>query len=125
HFFYEADRKRENTTRYKEKLRAHFHFVVVGKFQRTTPCYNVDAIRAVLTESISSTWANNLRHAAAHPTVSKSPSPLFWFTSSELFTGAAGSSSGRALPFYLREPETVFKKIWHSPTHEQPFSLLD
>src|SRR6266567_5162808 len=48
HFFYEADRGTENTTRYKLKLRAHWHFIVKQQRQRTEPVYNVPAIRAVL-----------------------------------------------------------------------------
>src|SRR4029079_7073999 len=76
HFLYEADRGTENTTRFKLKLRAHYHFVVAQKRPRTTPCYMVPAIRAVLTESTSMRWAHNLREAAKHPIVSGKPSPL-------------------------------------------------
>ena len=35
HFFYEADRGTENTTRFRMKLRAHYHFVVKQNRQRS------------------------------------------------------------------------------------------
>src|SRR5207302_1489681 len=77
HFFYESDRGTENTTRYKLKLRAHWHFIVKQNRQRAVRPYNVHAIRAVLTESTTSQWAHNLRLAAKEPIVSPRPSPLF------------------------------------------------
>ncbi|PWT96843.1 MAG: hypothetical protein C5B51_32450 [Terriglobia bacterium] len=45
HFFYEADRGSENTSRYKLKLRAHWHFIVKHNRHRQDP-YNVHSIRA-------------------------------------------------------------------------------
>ena len=47
--------------------------------------YGVKRIRAVLVESIEDHWTNELRLHARHPLVSGSkPSPLFWFTTSDL-----------------------------------------
>jgi hypothetical protein len=124
HFLYEADRKTENTTRYKLKLRAHWQFTVKQQLQRTMACYNVHAFRAVLTESIDTSWSNTLRLAAREPIVSGKPSALFWFTSSEALTGPLPASGPRK-PRYLDEPELVFRRIWHSPVGDKPFSLLD
>jgi hypothetical protein len=124
HFLYEADRGTENTTRYKLKLRAHWHFIVKRGLQRTTPCYNVHSIRAVLTESMTSQWAQNLREAARHPIVSPKPSPLFWFTTSELFTKPTAAGK-RTVPLYLQQPEVIFKRIWANPTEERLFNLAD
>src|SRR5262249_29799912 len=59
HFLYEADRGTENTTRYKMKLRAHWHFIVKQNLHRLSP-YKVHGIRAVLTESTGMQWAHNL-----------------------------------------------------------------
>ncbi len=56
--------------------------------------------------------------------VSPKPSPLFWFTTSEAFTGPLPASGPRK-PRYLDEPELILKRIWHTPTHDKPFSLLD
>jgi hypothetical protein len=61
-------------------------------------------VRAVLTETVDDDWAEALRQAANHVTVSGSkPSPLFWFTTPRLFvqevpTGeGAGSQPSRLL----------------------------
>jgi len=123
HFLYEADRGTENTSRYKIKLRAHWHFIVKHQLQRQAP-YSVHAIRAVLTESLTNRWAQNLREAARHPIVSGKASPLFWFTSSELLTKPTPNGA-RSIPLYLKEPETIFKRIWANPSEEKFFSLLD
>jgi len=122
-FMYEADRGTENTTRYKMKLRAHFHFIVKSQMQRQAP-YNVHGIRAVLTESIGKQWAQNLREAARDPIVSGKPSPLFWFTTSELLTKPTPAGK-RTIPLYLKEPEVIFKRIWANPSEAKFFSLLD
>jgi hypothetical protein len=66
----EADRGTENTSRFKMKLRAHFHFIVKQQRQRSTPVYSVPAIRAVLTASTTSQWAQNLRESARRPIIS-------------------------------------------------------
>lgn len=123
-FMYEADRGTENTTRYKMKLRAHWHFTVAQKLQRTTPCYNVPSIRAVLTESTGMQWASNLREAAKHPIVSPKPSPLFWFTTSELLTKPTPAGK-RTVPLYLVKPEVIFQNIWASPVADKFLNLAD
>ena len=124
HFFYEADRGTENTTRFKMKLRAHWHFIVKQNLHRTMGCYNVHGIRAVLTESTTSQWAHNLRQAAKENVVSPKPSPLFWFTTSELLTKPTASGK-RTLPLYLVQPEVIFKRIWADPVQDKFFNLAD
>lgn len=121
HFFYEADRHRTDTNKYNKKLRAHFHFAVKQK-ERLKEAYGLNRIRAVLTETIDDEWAERLRAAANHVTVSGSkPSPLFWFTTSRLFTQA---SDGKE-PTYLTRPEIIFKKIWATPVDDTLHSLID
>ena len=113
HFFYEADRHRTDTTKYNKKLRAHFHFVV--KQKRHREFYDIQRVRAVLTEKVDDEWAERLRQAAGHVTVSGSKaSPLFWFTTSRLFVEEAmvqDNGRQRALPMYLRYPDMVMRKI--------------
>jgi hypothetical protein len=126
HFFYEADRHRTNTHRFNKKLRGHFHFVVKQKLHQKM--YGIDRIRAVLTETVDDQWAERLREAAGHQTVSGSkPSPLFWFTTSRLFSERPPnqSSGSRGLPAYLRKPEVVLSKIWASPVDDTLYSLGD
>jgi hypothetical protein len=125
HFFYEADRHRTNTHKYNKKLRAHFHFVV--KQKKHQQVYGIKRIRAVLTETIDDEWAEVLRQAANHVTVSGSkPSPLFWFTTSRLFVEEApATGEARALPTYLRQPDIVLRKIWASPLDDTFHSLID
>ena len=75
-------------------------------------------IRAVLIESIDSSWANHLRVNARQPFVSGSkPSPLFWFTTSELFESKI-SGNGKEQPLYLATPEVIFRNIWATPEQE-------
>lgn len=124
HFFYEADRGTENTTRFKMKLRAHFHYIVKQQRQRTDSCYAVHGIRAVLTESTGMQWAQNLREAARHLIVSPKPSPLFWFTTSEVLTKPKAHGS-RQVPRYLLEPEVIFERIWADPIENKFFNLAD
>jgi hypothetical protein len=125
HFFYEADRHRTNTHKYNKKLRAHFHFVV--KQKRHQQVYGIKRVRAVLTETIDDEWAEALRQAANHVTVSGSkPSPLFWFTTSRLFVEEAQTAGqARALPTYLQQPDIAFRKIWASPVDDRFHSLID
>lgn len=111
HFFYEADRGTENTTRFITKLRAHFHFIVSQRLHRTTAPYNVPAIRAVLTETTNKGWAKQLWLAAQSPIINKQPSPLFWFTPSDLLFSDP-DETGKTTPLFLDQPELVFKKIW-------------
>ena len=127
HFFYEADRHRTNTHKYNKKLRAHFHFVV--KQKRQQQFYGTNRIKAVLTETVDDDWAEALRQAANHVTVSgPKPSPLFWFTTSRLFMQDAPTMEAertRALPTYLKQPDIVFRKIWASPVDDTLHSLID
>ena len=82
------------------------------------------AIRAVLIETADSQWAHNLREAAKENLVSNSPSPLFWFTTSEVFTKPVANGD-RTLPLYLEQPEIIFKRIWASPAEGRFLSLSD
>lgn len=127
HFFYEADRHRTDTNKYNKKLRAHFHFVVKQKQHREF--YDIQRVRAVLTETLDDEWAERLRRASRHVTVSGTkPSPLFWFTTSRLFTEEAMvqvNGRARALPMHLRHPEAVIRKIWASPVDDTLHSLID
>lgn len=122
-FFYEADRHRTNTHKYNKKLRAHFHFVV--KQKKHQQIYGIKRVRAVLTETIDDEWAEALRQAANHVTVSGSkPSPLFWFTTSRLFVQESIAGT-RASPIYLQQPDIVFRKIWATPVDDTFHSLID
>jgi hypothetical protein len=126
-FFYEADRKTTNTTRFIQKLRTHFHFI--AKQRRHEEHYGVKRIRAVLVETLDTRWAETLRRAARHPIVcGNKPTPLFWFTSSSLFTSKIEVQSGkgaRGVPAYLIRPEMVLDKIWASPVEDVLYSLAD
>ena len=127
HFFYEADRHRTDTNKYNKKLRAHFHFVVKQKQHREV--YNIQRVRAILTETVDDEWAERLRQAAGHVTVSGSKaSPLFWFTTSRLFveeTMVHDHGRARTLPMHLRHPDIVIRKIWASPVNDTLHSLID
>ncbi len=115
YYFYEADRKTMNVPKMNRKFRSHFHYVVKQKLHRKH--YEVNRIRAVLVESIDSGWANYLRVNARHPFVSGSkPSPLFWFTTSELFESKI-SGMEKEQPLYLETPEVIFRSIWATPEH--------
>lgn len=124
HFLYEADRGTENTTRFKMKLRAHWHFTVKQRRHRTGSAYGVHAIRAVLIESTDMHWAHQLRESAKHPIVSNRPSPLFWFTTSDLFTKPVDQGN-RTVPRYLLEPELIFSRIWATPVEDKFLNLTD
>ena len=126
-FFYEADRKHTATKKHNRKLRAHFHFIV--KQRKHQEFYGVPRIRAVLIETISANWAEELRQAASHYTVSGAkPSVLFWFTTSELFTRSiiiTEGSRSRQVPYHLTRPQIVFERIWASPVDDALYSLFD
>jgi len=80
----EADRKNTTTQKMRKKYRTHFQFVVGQKRHRLK--YGIHRVRAVLTETFDTAWAEALREAAQHPIVSgANPSPLFWFTASQIF----------------------------------------
>lgn len=124
HFFYEADRHRTDTNKYNKKLRAHFHFVVKQKQQQEF--YDIQRVRAVLTETVDDEWAERLRQAAGHVTVSGSKaSPLFWFTTSRLFTQPYDLQANRPSPTYLTHPDVILRKIWATPVDDTLHSLLD
>lgn len=132
HFFYEADRKNTSTSKHNKKLRAHFHYIVKQKKHRDD--YNIKRVR-VLVESTKDHWTDELRRAARHPVVSgNAPSPLFWFTTSEIFTKPREVQQyGRVqtVPLFLLKPEIIFNRIWLTPKDsDQPLpehfkSLLD
>jgi hypothetical protein len=127
HFFYEADRKHTSTKKHNRKLRAHFHYIV--KQRRHEVDYGIKRVRAVLIETIDDAWADELRSAAAHPVVSgNKPSPLFWFTTSRLFTEPVEiEQNGKWLsaPSFLIRPEIILKRIWASPVDDTLYSLFD
>lgn len=132
YFFYEADRKNTSIKKFNKKLRAHFHYVV--KQKKHINDYGVKRIRAVLIESIVDHWTNELRlHARHHSVAAKKPSPLFWFTTSDLVfepkTTVKIKGAEKEIPIYLEKPELVFGKIWATPIDddEQPNfqSLID
>lgn len=113
YYFYEADRKTMNVPKMNRKFRSHFHYVVKQKKHQTD--YGVKRIKAVLVESIDSAWANHLRINARHPLVSgNKPSPLFWFTTSELFERKIVGKK-KEQPLYLDTPEAIFRRIWATP----------
>lgn len=83
---YEADRKNTSIKKFNRKLHTHFHYVL--KQKRRVADYGVKRIRAILVESIEDRWTNELRLRARHPIVAgKKPSPLFWFTTSDVIFG--------------------------------------
>jgi hypothetical protein len=118
YFFYEADRKNTSIKKFNKKLRAHFHYVV--KQKRHVADYGVKRIRAVLVESIEDHWTNELRLHARQPIVAgKKPSPLFWFTTSDLIferkTTVKIKGVEKEIPLYLEKPELIFERIWATP----------
>lgn len=118
YFFYEADRKNTSIKKFNKKLRAHFHYIV--KQKKHIADYGVKRIRSVLIESIQDYWTNQLRLHARHPVVSGSkPSPLFWFTTSDVVferpVNVKVKGVEKDIPAFLDHPEVVFGKIWASP----------
>jgi Replication-relaxation len=122
HFFYEADRKTTNVTRFIKKLRSHFHYIVKQKLYQEH--HGVGRIRAVLIETLDTQWAEHLRQAAAHPIVSGKPSSLFWFTASEVLARPTGAGT-RQIPLYLSRPEIILDRIWATPVDDTLYQLLD
>ncbi len=124
-FFYEAGRKTTSIKKMQKKLRAHFHYIVKQKKHREH--YGVKRIKAVLIESTDDHWTNTLRTTANHTIVSgKKPSPLFWFTPSDLAfekrIPVKIKGAEKQIPIFLEKPELVFGKIWATPADndEQP-----
>jgi hypothetical protein len=121
YFFYEADRKTTSVKKFNKKLRAHFHYIV--KQKKHTQDYGVKRIRAVLIESIEDYWTNALRLHARHGVVSGAkPSPLFWFTTSDVVfeqkTPAKIKGVEKEIPVFLEKPELVFGRIWATPADD-------
>jgi hypothetical protein len=77
----------------------------------------------LLIESTEKNWASVLRESARQKVVPR-PSPLFWFTTSELFFSRA-TATEPVKPLYLDEPEVVFKRIWASPVDDKLLNLAD
>ena len=129
HFGYEADRKTMGTQAMRTKYRKAFHFVVRQKLHRQWKQYQIHRIRAILTETLDAHWADHLRRTAAHPLVSGSkPSPLFWFTTSQIFEKEYEVEKGKhtqRLPAFLVKPDLIFQKVWVSPVNDELVSLLD
>ena len=132
YYFYEADRKNTSIKKFNKKLRAHFHYIV--KQKKHAEHYGVKRIRAVLIESVHDHWTNQLRLHARHPIVSGSkPSPLFWFTTSDIVferpVKTKIKSVEKEIPVFLDHPEIVFEPIWATPEgdYNQPEfgSLVD
>jgi hypothetical protein len=127
YFFYEADRMTTSLKKMQKKLRGHFQYIV--KQKKHVQDYGIPRIRAVLVESIKDSWAYNLRACAAHPVVSGSkPSPLFWFTTSDIIferkVKTKIKSVEKEIPKYLDTPELVFAKIWATPQDEEEDVIL-
>ena len=82
HFFYEADRNTTSRTRFKLKLVAYVQFFLQGLYREK---YGARKVRAVLTETTSSTRMELLKETAAE-LAEREPlaAPLFWFTTSGL-----------------------------------------
>ena len=125
-YFYEADRRTTSIKKMQKKLRAHFHYIV--KQKKHVEDYGVKRIRAVLVESIDDDWTNNLRISARSPIVSGKPSPLFWFTPSDLafekLIAVKIKSAEKQIPIFLEKPELVFGKIWATPVDNDEQSVL-
>jgi len=113
--------------RFRQKLRAHFHFIAKQRAHQDK--YGIKRIRAVLIETLDGKWAMELREAARHPTVcGNTPTPLFWFTTSELFTKEHEIKEGtrvRKLPNFLLQPEIVLDRVWASPVDDTLYSLVE
>jgi hypothetical protein len=99
------------------------------KQRRHEEHYGIKRIRAVLIETTDMYWADELREAAKHFTVSgNKPSPLFWFTTSQLFSDTKEVKDGegtRKIPLYLTKPDIIFKKVWASPVEDKLISILE
>jgi hypothetical protein len=115
-FFYEADRKRMNATRMAQKMKNYFEFFVSERFRGIC---GINKVRAVLVETTDSEWAMSLRRAALNANVDADCVPLFWFTSSEVFS--TRDKSG--IPRYLRRPEVVLERVWLSTVDEELLSV--
>ena len=108
--------------------RSHFEFVIQDK---PLEHFGVKRLRAVLTESPDTKRADYLRNLIRDPIVSKNPSALFLFTSSEFFTRIDSIQIGeqedevQQVPRFLHKPETVLGRIWAGPQNTTLVNLLD
>ena len=129
-FAYEYQKTTETAhERLLRKYRAHFQFVIQDK---PLQYFGVKRLRAVLTETPNVKQANFLRKLTRDPIVSKKPSPLFLFTSSEFFRKLAeirDAESDQELTDqpqgFWPKPESVLKPIWWNPASRDAVSLLD
>ncbi len=69
------------------------------------------------------------RIAARHPIVSgNKPSPLFWFTTSDLFfeqlVKVTVKGAQKEIPMFLEKPELVFEKIWATPADSEEWPVF-
>src|SRR5207237_9939172 len=85
------------------------HFILKSTLNRQAP-YNMQRIRAVLTETTTSRWRDNLIEAAKENIISPKPNPLFWFASSEDLT-APTAEGKKTVPRYLVQPEVIFTNV--------------
>ena len=107
HFFYEADRQTSNRTRFKAKLEAYVQFFLRGDYETK---YGARKVRAVLIETTSLGWMEQLKQTAAE-LGEKDPlaaAPLFWFTNGGL----------------VRD-KGILAHIWSCGVYSEPKSLLD
>ena len=129
-FAYEYQHTTETALeRLLRKYRSHYQYVMQHK---PLEHFGVKRLRAVLTESPDTKRADFLRKLIRDPIVSKNPSPLFLFTTSQFFTRLDSIQIGeqkdqvREVPRFLHKPETVFDPIWASPLkNTSPVSFLD
>lgn len=111
HFFYEADRETESTSRLTDKLRVYHWYLVRARHQEAR--FGIRRVRAVLVETLRPEWSSRLRHTAEQPAVTGGQaSSLFWFTSSDRLAS-------------LDEAESAFGSIWSSANRDRMWSLLD
>ena len=123
-YFYEADRMTMSKARMIEKFRAYMHCI---RQEKQREIYGIEAVRAVLIDTLNAKHARTLCKLAKDPAVCGigSPAPdLFWFAATGSGFGdttkdAAASSRAFTLPEY------IFSRIWSSSGREQKHSILD
>ena len=118
YFLYEADRGTSALSRMRDKLSAHFEFVLQGKHQAA---YGIKRLRAILIEAPSVERAERLREIA-HSICNTDE--LFWFTSSEIFLKNI-SEGNRVSATFLKTPEIIFAPIWVSQIGDNLRALRD
>lgn len=118
HFLYEADRGTSTLSRLRDKLTAHFEFVLQGKHQTA---YGIKRLRAILIEASSIDRAERLREVA-HSICDTDA--LFWFTCSEIFLKEI-SGTNRPTTTFLKRPEIIFAPIWISQIGDDLQALVE